>query len=211
MKASNEWREEDFNDVLVRVLSAYRRRQIRVSRITDEVEPGGKQGAYKNRILSVIMSTGMNFGPDQFIQLNRQGKNKKARIRTAIGYWAENYVRVLLDKDSNGKWIIPPVVRKLLSQIIRIDVTEHFDLADAMSDVFTAGIWKRPMPRLPDEEGTMPLGPYEEDLKALSRPLTNEEVFQLMEENKRVQEYDGPGRGWSVDDYDDTPPREPIR
>jgi len=209
LRASNAWREEDFNDELVKILLAYRRRAIRISKMTDEVEPGGKAGAYKNRIMSVIMSTGINFGPDQFVQLNRT-TNKKARIRTSVGYWVENYVRILLHKDAKGQWIIPPVVRKLFNQIIRVDVSEHDDVADAAADVFAPGIWKRPLPRTPDEEGTSPRGPYEEDLKALSRPLTNEEVFQLVEENKQVQEWDGPGRGWSPDDYDNDP-REPIR
>jgi len=202
LRCSNEWREQEFNDELIKVFLNLRRRVVRVKAMTDEREPGGKTETYRNRILSVLGMAGLSAGGENFFrQLNRT-TNKKARIRSATGYWAEGYVRILLHKDVNGRWIIPPIVRKLFSQILRIDVIEHDDLADAATDVFTPGIWLRPVnPGLVSaDEGTHPFAPGDEFLKSLSHPMTNEELFKMMEENKEIQETWGPGRGWEIEE-----------
>jgi hypothetical protein len=204
LRCSNEWREQEFNDELIKIFLNLRRRGIRVKALTDEIEPGGKAETYRNRILSVLGMAGLSIGNEQFKQFNRT-TNKKARIRSATGYWAEGYVRILLHKDINGRWIIPPLVRKLFSQILRIDVIEHEDLADAATDVFTPGIWLRPInpASMNADEGSAPFAPGDEFLKAMSRPMSNEEIFKLIEENKEVQETMGPGHGWDLqDDYE---------
>jgi hypothetical protein len=212
--ASNEWREEDFNTQLIRVFLNYRRRGIRVKALTDEKEPGGKAGTYKNRVLTILYSSGIPFSAENFKQFNRT-TDKKARIRSNIGYWAEGYVRILLHKDIHGRWIIPPVIRKLFNQILRIDAVTHEDLADASVDVFNPSIWRRPV--APNaygnqEEGSYPRRPGDEDLKSFSQPPTIEEIYEMIDANKDVKQY-GPGRGWNEDNpYEDEyqSPRSPV-
>ena len=214
--ASNEWREEEFNTELIKRFVHYRRRVIRVKRLTDEIEKAGKAGTYKNRLLSVLGQAGIPFPATNFIQINRT-QNKKARIRQNIGFWAEGYVRILLHKDDHGNWLIPQVVRKLLNQILKIDIVEHEDIADASVDVFIPGIWLKPQPLNlinSSEEGSFVREPGDDSLKAMSRPLTTEELYVLMDENKEVQKTMGPGHGWDDPDnpYNDEfqSPRDPI-
>jgi len=194
LRASNEWREEDFNSELIKVLLSLRRRQIRVKALTDEIEPGGKSGTYKNRLLSVVNGVGISLPFERFIQLNRT-TNKKARIRTGIGFWVENYVRILLHKDASGEWIIPMVVRKLFNQILRIDVVDHDDLADAATDGFTPGIWVKPSTQYQiTDEGAVPRSPWGDDLRAFSKPPSIEEVYEMIDQQREVQ-WMGPGHG----------------
>lgn len=209
VKASNEWREEDFNQELVKVLLGYRRRVIPLKVLTDEVEPGGKAGTYKNRLISVVAAAGLSLPANQFKQINRTG-NKRARIRTTLGYWVEGYVGILLHKDVQGRWIIPPVIRKLFNQILRIDIIEHEDLADAASDVFVPGIWRKPIAnqRFVDE-GADIREPGDDALKSFSRPLTNEELYEMIDARKTVELY-GPGRGSDYPDDEYTLPRDPV-
>jgi hypothetical protein len=195
LRASNEWREEDFNTELIKVLLNLRRRNIRVKCLTDEVEPGGKAGSYKNRLLGIIKATGLRLREDDLIQFNRT-TDKRARIRTGTGNWAEGYVRILLHKDPQGQWIIPPIVRKLFNQILRIDVVPHDDIADAITDGFAKGIWRRPDIRTPDtDEGDNPRYPGDEELRGFNRPLTNAEVFAMIDAQKEINEAYGPGHG----------------
>lgn len=209
LRASDEWREENFNDEFIKVLLNLRRRVIRVKAITDEMEKGGKAGSYKNRILALVYAAGLTIGVENFRQFNRT-TDKKARIRSALGYWVEGYVRILLHKDTTGHWIIPPIVRKLFNQVLRIDTVEHEDIADASVDVFIPGIWYRPYrPTGLLDDGSTPISPGDEALKEFTRPLTNEELYALIDENKEVQRTMGPGHGWD-EDYEFTMPRDPV-
>ena len=216
LRASNEWREEDFNRELIRVCLNLRRRGIWIRAITDETEPGGKAGTYKNRILGMLAGAGVHMGDDQFIVLNRR-IDKKSRIRTGAGVWAEGYVRCLLWKQGEGAtatWTVPPVFRKLISQIVRIDVTKFDDLADAATDGFIQQLWARPMtnPGLPEKDEDV-RRPGDEELKGFGRPATNEEIFAWADEQKELEEQgltDGVrgngfnyGMGW--DDRDRSP------
>jgi hypothetical protein len=184
LRCSNEWREEQFNDELIKVLLSLRRRSIRVKAITDETEPGGKAGSYKNRMLGIIKSAGLRLRPEDFIQLNRTN-SKKARIRTAAGQWAEGYVRILLHKDSKGEWIIPPVVRKAIYQFVHVDADGHDDIADALTDGFISDLWRRPDFAMSTAiEGMPPMAPGDEQLKSLGGPPSIEEVFDFMDSNR---------------------------
>ena len=199
--ASNELDEVAFNKAILRTFIMLRRRSIRVRAMTDEVEPGGKQGTYKNRICSILRGSGFStFQPKQFIQLNRT-TNKKARIRTAAGHWAENYVRILLHKSPTGEWIIPPVLRKLIHQIVRIDTTDHDDIADATTDGFIDAIWRKPVERASlSQDSPIPVNPGDEDLKALSRRMTNEELLDYLDE-RAAEESPQYGIGFDPDQY----------
>lgn len=212
IRYSNEWREEDFNKELVKVMLNLRRRGVFIRAITDEVEPGGKSGTYKNRILGILRASGFALSEEQFIQLNRT-KDKRARIRTAAGHWAEGYVRILLNKH-NEQWIVTPGVRKLVSQILRVDVTGHDDLADAQTDGFIPQLWRPPVfnPGIPQEdgEGARVRRPWDDDLKDVGKPVSNEELVQLMNDRAELagQGLYTPGHGWDDDDW--VPPREPV-
>lgn len=209
IRSSNEWREEDFNAALIKVLLNLRRRGIFIRAITDEVEPGGKAGTYKNRLLGILRSAGFNLSADQFIQLNRT-TNKAARIRTAAGYWAEGYVRILLHQNED-KWVIPPQVRKLFNQIIRVDVVKHEDLADAATDGFIPQLWKPPTtnPGIPQDEGATVRRPWDNDLKDVGNPISHEELLLLMQERDELRRE---GQLSPTQDWDDEwlPPREPV-
>lgn len=210
LRSSNEWREEDFNKELLKVLLNLRRRGIFIRAITDEVEPGGKSGTYKNRILGILRAAGFNLSADNFIQLNRHS-NKKGRIRTAAGHWAEGYVRVLVNKVDN-KWAVTPAMRKLFNQIIRVDVVQHDDLADAATDGFIPQLWRMPTinPGIPQEEGTVVRRPWDDDLKDIGKPLSNLELVALLRERDELaaEGQMTPGHGFDDDGW--LPPREPV-
>ena len=212
LRASNEWREETFNEELIKVLVNLRKRNIFIRSITDETEPGGKAGTYKNRILGICKAAGFQFGPEQFIQLNRTS-NKKARIRTAAGHWAEGYVRILLNKDQKGTWVVNEMTRTLFNQIIRVDVVTHDDLADAATDGFIPQLWSPPVanPGIPTDEGQKVRRPWDDDLKDMGKPISDEELKQLDEERKELIEAGllTETQGWEDPDSW-VAPREPV-
>jgi len=207
MQASNEWREEEFNQRLVNTCLNLRRRGIWIRAITDETEPGGKAGTYRNRILGVLSGAGIELGTKNFITLNRK-VNKKARIRTGAGNWAEGYVRILLHKDNADNWIVPKVLRKCVGQILRVDHAGHDDLADAQTDGFIPQLWSKPMsnPGMPAEEGSVAPRPWDEDLKGIGKRPSNEELLAMIDDQKELRELgmqDGVrGRDWADSDDD---------
>jgi len=212
LRASDEWREEDFNRELVKVCMELRRRRIFIRAITDEVEPGGKRGTYKNRILGILRGAGFQLGEKQFIQLNRH-TDKKGRIRTAAGHWAEGYVRLLLNKDHEGHWIVPTELRTLIYQILKVNATQHDDLADAATDGFIPDLWSPPIsnPGMPSVEGTVPMQPGDEDLKWFSKKLSNDEILALDDEAREMREASEEGYVPPVGFDDDwVAPREPV-
>ena len=221
LRASNEWREEDFNKELVKVCLQLRKRGIFIRAITDEKEPGGKEGTYKNRILGILRTAGFNLSEDQFIQFNRKIE-KKARIRTAVGHWAEGYARIVLRRDRCDcppldydpikhkyiprqcpHFIVPPVVKTLIDQIVRVDVVGHDDLADAMTDGFAHRLWTPPAvkPGSPQDEGSVPRRPWDEDLKDIGKPMGYEELNQLLNDRNELRGLGlmSPGHGWDDD------------
>jgi hypothetical protein len=231
LRASNEWREEDFNRELVKVCLQLRKRGIFIRNITDEKEPGGKEGTYKNRILGILRTAGFMLSDDQFIQFNRDS-NKKARIRTAVGHWAEGYVRIVLNRDRCDclpleydpikhsyiprqcpHFMVPSVVKTLIDQIVRVDVVGHDDLADAMTDGFTRQCgWTPPAihPGSPQDEGSMPRRPWDNDLKDVGKPMSYEELNQFLTDRDELagQGMMSPGHGWDDDGW--ISPMEPV-
>lgn len=229
--ASNECREEDFNKKLVETCLNLRRRGIWIKAITDEVEPGGKAGTYKNRVLGILRTAGFNVGDEQFVQFNRT-KDKKSRIRTAAGHWAEGYVRILLHK---GDCNCPPAeydvekrmykprqcphfgitreLRKLTNQIVKVDTTQYDDLADAAADGFAQQLWNPPnvSPGILVAEATTPVRPWDNDLKDIGKPMTNEQLIALMAERDEMRQdgFDDDGLH-SIDLFDEPLPREPV-
>jgi len=195
IRASNAWRSEQFTDELVKVLHSLRRQAYPLKCITDEREMGGKIGLYRQNLLSALRGAGLR-QIGRFHQFSRQGTQKRARIRKAAALWAEGYVRILLHREpgcqcvDNRKcthWIIPPEARMLFNQLLRVDVVKHDDLADAAADAFQPEVWRAPTFDTymnAQEEGAQARGPGDEQLRALSRPLTNEELKTIMDEEE---------------------------
>lgn len=212
LRNSNEWREEEFNAELVKVCLKLRQRRIFIRAITDEVEPGGKRGSYKNRILGILRGAGFMFDEKQFIQINRH-TSKKGRIRTAAGHWAEGYVRVLLHKDHDQQWIVPKDFRTLIYQILKVNATEHDDLADAATDGFIPELWNAPAtnPGIPDKDAP-PVQPGDADLKYFSGKLSDEQLLAYDDEMREMREAAENGGHVPVGFDDDlwSPPREPV-
>lgn len=230
LRASNEWREEDFNLELVKVLLNLRRRGIHIRAITDEVEPGGKSGTYKNRLLGILRTAGFQLGDNQFIQLNRT-KDKKSRIRTAAGHWSNGYARILLNKngcdcpppeyDRNKNmyvsrpcphFVVNSAVKKMIYQIVKVDTAQHDDLADAAADGYCQELWRPPdVTAGTPFEGTAVARPGDEYLKQFGKPPSNEEIFAMMADRDELREagfLDDGIRGF--DDFELPPPYEPV-
>lgn len=189
LQASNEWREEDFNRALVKTCLMLRKRGIWIRAITDEMEPGGKAGTYKNRILGVLSMAGIDMSADNFIVLNRR-VDKKSRIRTGAGVWAEGFVRVLLwQNEVTKEYTVPQVFRKLVSQIVRVDVTKHDDLADAATDGFIPQLWNRPVNStgMVADEGQPSRRPGDDMLKEFGKPPSDLELLQMIDEQRELE------------------------
>jgi hypothetical protein len=218
LKASNEWRSQDFNTVLVQqVLIPLRKRGVFIKCITDETEGFGKAGVYEAQLRSLLNMTGFQV---KLHVLSRAGTKKRQRIRTAAGTWAEGWVRVLLNKHEtvmpDGRkvieWAEPAVWKMLANQMLRVDSVEHDDLADAAADVFVEDprIWTRPSRMyLGDapQEGQLPTGPAMGDRWKENERLFGPDLAGQITESEEAASWMGPGHG---PDNDWLPPREPV-
>lgn len=219
LRASNEWRAEDFHDELIKVCINLRKRGIRIKCITDEAEGMGKAGTYESQLKAVLNGAGFFI---RFHAINRQGTRKRNRIRTAAGYWAEGFVRLLLHKretvlaDSSKTmiWHETDIFREMVNQMVRIDAVPHDDLADAAADVFVEEprIWTRPVfitTALITEEGRPPVAPGDADLKWFAKKLTDEELLHQLDQGEtEYADMMGPGHGWNQETI--PIPREPV-
>jgi hypothetical protein len=165
------------------------------------------------------------------MQFNRT-KDKKSRIRTSAGHWASGYARILLNKGTcdckppvfdpkTNKYderqcphfIVPPVVRKMVNQILKVDTVSHDDLADAAADGFSGKLWRPPdtNPGVVQSEGTVVRRPWDDDLKDVGKPMSNEELLTMMSDRDELRNagyFDDGIRGFDEDGW--TPPREPV-
>jgi len=216
LRASNEWRAEQFHAELVRVCVMLRMRGIRIKCVTDESDGGGKGDVYPSVLKAVLNGAGF-FIPIH--QLNRQGTRKRSRIRKAAAHWAEGYVRVLLHRRCTcgmdlpalecQHWVVPPIVLKFFNQMLRIDAVDHDDLADAAADVFVEEpkIWRRPLGLsfIMGEEGAYPVQPNDDYTKR--NPLSQSMLEQIERTEMEAALVMGPGHG---PDDNWLPPREPV-
>jgi len=221
LKASNEWRAEDFHAELIRVCVNLRRRGIPIRCLTDESDGGGKGDVYPSVLKAVLNGAGFYI---PIHQLNRQGTKKRSRIRKSAIHWAEGYVRILLERDCTcgqdlpalmcPHWKKPPLFLKLMNQMLRIDAVDHDDLADAAADVFIeelpngGRIWRRPMALnflIQSDEGAIPIAPDDDAIKR--NPLSRVMLEQIAATEQEYADLMGPGHG--PDDYY-MPPRQPV-
>ena len=187
LRASNEWRSDQFSDELVNVMTQLKRRGIPIKCITDEKEMGGKIGIYRQNLIATLRGAGLRV--PRIYQFSRAGTIKRSRIRKAAALWAEGYMRVFLRKKPGcmcmhkqecRHWILNGTTRALLNQFLRVDVVGKDDLADATSDAFMSEVWRKPEGMVStSREGMEIRQPGDAGLKALSRALTNEELKEM--------------------------------
>ena len=82
-----------------------------------------------------------------------------------------------------SRFVSPPA-RLLTTPEPSDEGNDHDDLADAATDGFTDGVWRRPIVSTDDEPNREIYQPGDEYIKAFSRPLSNEEVFDIMDSDQ---------------------------
>jgi hypothetical protein len=181
---SNSARVDQFNDQLINILRDLKRRNIRVRAITDEPEPGGKRGSWKMLIEQAIAGAGLRI--PEIIQITRQGTKKILRLKTAAGYWAEGYFRILVPFDQDGKPIrdADPGVEAAVQEMLRIGKSYYDDISDALADVWHSELWRRPQYLLGADpnEGMPVTQPGDDALKSFGKPVSYDEMTRLYDE-----------------------------
>lgn len=167
--ASPAWRVDQFNTHLVNEMIRLRTLGIRVRAITDEKEPGGKAGSWKLLIEQAIVGAGLRH--TDVIQFTRQGTKKVQRIKTAAGYWAEGFMKLLCDYvDGKPTPSTTPGLEETVYEMLTIGKAAFDDRSDALADIWKEEIWTRPIPRgQGNEEGANPMQPGDEALKNFVR------------------------------------------
>ncbi len=150
IRASNRWTVLDFDKHFVEILRKYRRHRIKG--ITDEREIGGKEGVWLHHLRTIVHEAGLRL--PRFLTLSRAGKNKEERIRTAAGFWAAGYIRLINGVKNTSM---------LAWQMVRIGVSEHDDLADAAADIFIPQLFS-PLNK-PETQPTAPKYLFEGELQ----------------------------------------------
>ena len=129
--ASANWRAEDFDTQLINLMQTYRSRGYRVHLLTDEVEIGGKEGAYRRHLIDIIQSAGLRI--PNIVQINRGGVRKAVRLRVSANYWLEGLVR-LCEDAGHLPWLI--------EEMTGIGYSRFDDCADACADVWRNEGWR---------------------------------------------------------------------
>lgn len=179
VKASAEWRSEDFDAQLVNILHHYRSEGIRVRAITDEREMGGKRGVYLRHLQDTISAA--NIKIPQIIQLNRAGTKKVIRIREATNFWLDGYVRILDDIENYDL---------LVWEMTRIGRSKHDDIADALADVWLPEIWRGRQQHGKEEQPGVPKQPGDDILKGKISQEYEDIEYELRHGRKRYNDDD---------------------
>lgn len=170
---SNIWRAEQYAEKLAILIQKYKKAGKRITMITDEMTPGGKDGAWELALQSFCHHAGVSLPP--FKTLGRGGKKKLGRIIEAASFWSDGHVR--LPKNAPG-------VERLVEQMARIGSAAHDDWSDAAADVFHKECYNV-LHRQPekDEEGEPLEGrrPFDEYLKpgGLGEDLMDAELWGI--------------------------------
>ena len=100
----------------------------------------------------------------------------------------------------------------MIRQIVKVDTTQHDDLADAGADGYIPQLWSPPdtSPGTPSE-GVVVRRPWDDDLKDVGKPMSNEELMTMLADRDELR-----AGGWlddgirGMDDGEWVPPREPV-
>jgi len=147
-------RPEQFIACLTSYLLSLRDRGIRVKIITDESEPGGKKGTFKQLLQVSLAMAGFVVGPDTIVTYNRTNR-KDVRLRKAAAYWASGYVRII----KGIEW-----EERLKYEMVNLDKGDHDDVTDALSDIWQPEVWSKPYKGSRDG-GEVPMQPGDEGLR----------------------------------------------
>lgn len=130
---SNHWNMNQYLDKLIWFIRRLRERGFRVRALTDEDDRFGKSGTWADAIKTRCSTENMEM--PQFVSITRGRAKKASRIINAAGYVADGLV-----------WF-PDVaigVENLISQLLRINQSEHDDWADAFADAFNPLVYTPP-------------------------------------------------------------------
>jgi len=176
---SRLWRAEHFVEKLVQIVQRLRGRRHRVSLITDEREMFGKSGAWETLLRNGFHDANMPMPP--FLQIQRSGQAKIARITNAAGYWTDGHVKLITDA---------PGVNELVKQMTTIGTGAHDDWADAAADVFHKDVYvgMRRIGRAP--ETSAPVYPGDEWLK--TGQITGGELLKLYDKQVAQEQDQSP-------------------
>jgi hypothetical protein len=126
-----QWRAEEFGNRLIAAVQRYRSKGLKIFKITDEVEVGGKPGSWKLALQGMFHDK--NEAMPEFLQFDRHfGPKKISRFETAATFWVDGHVRVV----ETG-----PGVHLLVDQMKKIGEYKanprlRNDFIDAHSDSF---------------------------------------------------------------------------
>jgi len=176
-KRSRDWRSEDFLDALVSTCMDLRRRMIRIRVITCDRNPGGQRNLWKNSVLAAL--GGARLRQCDVVEIHRsEGKNE--RLRLGASYWVEGYVRLIEDAAERPR---------LEFEMANIGYVKPKDLGDASVDVFGDEKKGHDWWRKPDfgsgndpDEGAYVQQPGDDALRALSRPVSTQEMLDRYDE-----------------------------
>jgi hypothetical protein len=178
--SSPAWRVDQFNTELVNEVIRLKRLGIRVRAITDEKEPGGKAGSW--RLLMEQALAGANVRGSEIIQKTRQGTKKIQRIKTSAGYWAEGYIRLLVDYYDGQPNRETPGILETVYEMLHIGKAAFDDRSDALADVWDEEIWTRPSGPNQNDAGQMIIQPGDDGLKAFSSRISDEQLRDIYDE-----------------------------
>lgn len=160
---SNRWRIEHFQERLLSIVQRLRAEGKRIRWLTDEKTIGGKEGAWRLQLQSFFANGGMYLPP--FLEINRSGDSKTARIREAAGYWVDGHVHLVEDA---------PGLEKLMWQMSRIGVSQKDDFADAAADVFHPEVYRPYRGEIEDHRPPEPAKPGDAIIRAPTSPWVDE-------------------------------------
>jgi hypothetical protein len=189
--ASPALRVDQFNNALVNEVIRLKRLGIRVRAITDEKEPGGKVGSWRMLMEQALAGAGVR--GVEIIQKTRQGTKKLQRIKTSAGYWAEGFIKLVVEYVDGEPKRDTPGILETVYEMLNIGTASFDDRADALADLWDEEIWTRPTTVPQGMEGAIIIQPGDEGLKAFARPVSIEELRDLYDQQHYpVGEYDEP-------------------
>ncbi len=148
-------RAEQYISKLCGYLMSLRARGIRVKLITDETETGGKAGSFKHLLQISLAMAGFRIGPDSILLLNRTAR-KPERLRKGAANVAEGYLRLIRGTEH---------LERIMYELVNLDKGDHDDVVDALMDIWTPGVWKRPLREVRNAGGVDPVQPGDEVLR----------------------------------------------
>jgi len=176
-RRDNTWGIEEFTDELVTVLRGLWKAETWPFIITDDRVLAQATQAYEQFLLGATRAARLPL--PRYLPLSRAGKAKEARIREAAYAWTSAKVRLVRGANC---------VNDLVSEMRRIGISAHDDMADAAADVFHPEVYT---PEAPGRGTTAPVvtRPYDALMWTPTEQWTDEELRKVYDKEPE-EEYD---------------------